>query len=285
VVWGRVGVAVILLGCCSLAACGSQSVAVTGHPSTVPHPPASTVPRSAVPSTNPTSTSTTSAPLGRLAGKVIVIDPGHNGGDGGDPSFINQLVWNGRESEACDTTGTETDGGYTEAQFNWNVAQYLEADLQGLGATVVLTRSSNTGVGPCITQRAAIGNQAHADAALSIHADGGPPAGRGFAVLEPVADGTNDAIITPSQSLGADLIAAFAPATSMPISNYDGEDGVASRDDLAGLNLSTVPKVFIECGNMRNATDAAMLVSPAWQMQAAQALATGLANFVLGTHS
>jgi N-acetylmuramoyl-L-alanine amidase len=35
--------------------------------------------------------------------------------------------------------------------------------------------------------------------------------------------------------------------------------GLISRSDLGGLNLSHVPKVFIECGNMRNATDEAML--------------------------
>ena len=51
----------------------------------------------------------------------------------------------------------------------------------------------------------------------------------------------------------------------MPISTYDGADGLQPRDDLAGLNLTTVPKVLIECGNMRNATDAALLVTPSFQ--------------------
>ena len=60
-------------------------------------------------------------------GKVVGIDPGHNGGNFSDPSFINSPVWNGREEEACDTTGTETDGGYTEALFNFRVASYLRA--------------------------------------------------------------------------------------------------------------------------------------------------------------
>ena len=45
----------------------------------------------------------------------------------------------------------------------------------------------------------------------------------------------------------------------MPDSTYDGVDGLESRNDLAGLNLTTVPKVLIECGNMRDATDAALL--------------------------
>ena len=64
-----------------------------------------------------------------LEGKVVGIDPGHNGGNFSDPSLIDKPVWNGREEEACDTTGTETDGGYTEARFNFDVATYLRRDL------------------------------------------------------------------------------------------------------------------------------------------------------------
>ncbi len=196
--------------------------------------------------------------------------------------MINAPVFNGRNTETCDTTGTETDGGYTEAQFNFNVAQYLATDLRAEGAQVVLTRDSNTGVGPCVTQRAAIINAAHADAAVDIHADGGPASGRGFTVLEPVADGPNDAIITRSQNLATDMRNGFEAGTSMPISTYDGTDGLDPRDDLAGLNLATEPKVLIECGNMRNATDAALLVTPAFQQQAAQAIAKGLTDYLAG---
>jgi N-acetylmuramoyl-L-alanine amidase len=219
---------------------------------------------------------------GILHGKVVVVDPGHNGGNIAAGSVINKLIWNGRETETCDTTGTRTDTGYTEALFNWNVALYLAADLRAEGATVVLTRTSNTGVGPCVTERAAIGNAVHANAAVSIHADGGPPDGRGFAILEPVANSVNDAIIRPSVILGADLRTAFATGTGEPVSNYDGVDGIQPRDDLAGTNLSTVPKVFIECANMRNAADAALVTSPRWQAGAARAIAAGLSAFLTG---
>jgi N-acetylmuramoyl-L-alanine amidase len=217
---------------------------------------------------------------GILDGKVVVVDPGHNGGNAAAASIINRPIWNGRETEACDTTGTETDTGYPEALFNWNVAVSLAADLRAEGATVVLTRTSNSGVGPCVTQRAAIGNDAHGNAAVSIHADGGPPDGRGFAILEPVADGINNAIIGPSAALGADLRAAFAAGTGEPVSSYDGVNGIQPRDDLAGTNLSVIPKVFIECANMRNATDAALVTSPAWQAKAARAIAAGLTTFL-----
>ena len=217
-----------------------------------------------------------------LAGKVVGIDPGHDGLNGSAPAVIDQPVFNGTGYEPCDTTGTATDGGYTEAQYNFNVATYLEADLEAEGATVVLTRSSNDGVGPCVTTRAAIINNAHADVAIDIHADGGPPGGRGFTILEPVADGPNDAVIASSAAFASVLRAAFLAGTPMPVSDYDGVDGLLPRNDLAGLNLTTVPKVLIECGNMRNATDAALLVTPSFQQAAAAAMAQAITEFLTG---
>ena len=217
-----------------------------------------------------------------LAGKVVGIDPGHNGLNYSDPAFIDQPVFNGTGVEPCDTTGTETASGYTEAQFNFGVATDLQADLEREGATVVMTRTDNSGVGPCITTRAAIINNADANVAVDIHADGGPASGRGFTVLEPVADGPNDGVITSSVTFGSMLRDAFAAGTPMPISDYDGVDGVQPRTDLAGLNLTTVPKVLIECGNMQNPTDAALLVSPSFQEAAADAIAQAIALFLAG---
>jgi N-acetylmuramoyl-L-alanine amidase len=215
-----------------------------------------------------------------LAGKVVGIDPGHNGGNFNDPSFINAPVWNGREMEACDTTGTETNGGYTEARFNFNVAVYLRAMLEREGAKVVMTRRTNTGVGPCIDRRAQILNKAGADVAIDIHADGGPPGGRGVAILTPVPDGPNDHVIASSKRFGRILLKRYTKVTGIPISNYDGSGGFAPRDNLAGLNLATEPKVLIECVNMRNAADAARLVKPSFQKLAAKSMAEAITGFL-----
>jgi N-acetylmuramoyl-L-alanine amidase len=215
-----------------------------------------------------------------LAGQVVGIDPGHNGGNFSDPSAINAPVWNGREEEACDTTGTETDGGYTEARFNFDVASYLRADLLAEGAKVVMTRRSNSGVGPCITRRAKILDKAGSDVAIDIHADGGPPGGRGFAILLPVPDGPNDHVIAASKRFGRILADSYERGTGIPRSDYDGTGGFALRDDLAGLNLTTVPKVLIETGNMRNATDAARLVKPAFQKAAAKSFAAAITAYL-----
>jgi N-acetylmuramoyl-L-alanine amidase len=220
-----------------------------------------------------------------LAGTVVGIDPGHNGLNYSAPQIIDQLIWNGQEYESCDTTGTETASGYTEAQYNFNVATDLEADLESEGAQVVMTRTNNAGVGPCVTTRAAIINNADANVAVDIHADGGPVDGRGFAVLEPVADGPNDAVIGSSAAFAAILRNAFVADTPMPISTYDGVDGLEPRNNLAGLNLTTVPKVLIECGNMQNPTDAALLVTPAFQQSAASAIAQAITVYLTGQSS
>ena len=160
----------------------------------------------------------------------------------GHTSYINQAVWNGREEETCDTTGTQEANGYTEAQFAFNVAQYLAATLQEPRGDGRATRTTNSGFGPCITERASIVNNAGAHVAVSIHADGGPVDGRGFSILEPVASGINDAVISASQILGDHVRSAFLSETPMPVSDYYGVNGVVPRDDLGGLNLTTVPE-------------------------------------------
>jgi N-acetylmuramoyl-L-alanine amidase len=223
---------------------------------------------------------TTASTAKPLAGKIIGIDPGHNGLNYSDPAYLNRKVWNGREWEDCDTTGTETAAGYTEARFNWNVAMYLRADLIKAGAKVVLTRKNNRGIGPCVTTRARILDKAHASVSIDIHADGGPATGRGFTVLEPVADGPNDKVIKASLQFGRDVHAAMLRYTKMRISDYYGHDGYIRRNDLAGLNLTTMPKVLIECGNMSNAADAALLVRPGVQRAIAAALAAAIIRFL-----
>jgi N-acetylmuramoyl-L-alanine amidase len=137
-----------------------------------------------------------------------------------------------------------------------------------------------------VTRRAAIGNRAHADAAISIHADGGPPTGTGFEVISPgrIAGAPDTPVIGPSVRLAMDIRNAYHRTTREPYSDYVGTRGLDVRTDLGGLNLSTVPKVFIECGNMRNAADAARLTSPRFRQRVAVALAAGFTAF-LNRHS
>jgi N-acetylmuramoyl-L-alanine amidase len=66
----------------------------------------------------------------------------------------------------------------------------------------------------------------------------------------------------------------------LPPSDYAGTDGLDERPDLAGLNLNAVPAVYVECGNMRNAADAALLSSPAGRVALADEIAAGTLAFL-----
>jgi N-acetylmuramoyl-L-alanine amidase len=236
---------------------------------------------------SPSPSGSPDAASGPLKGRVVVIDPGHNPGNFEHTAAINRPVDIGTNSKECDTTGTSTNSGYAEARFTLDVAHRLRDLLQQQGATVKLTQDGDRPYGPCVDERARIGNTAHADAVVSIHADGAAAGNRGFHVILPasVHAGAADTrpIVGPSRELGERIAGSFVRVTGSAPSNYIGDGtGLVTRRDLGGLNLSTVPKVFIECGNMRDSKDAALLTSGAWRQKAAQGISEGIVSFLRG---
>lgn len=217
-----------------------------------------------------------------LAGRTIVLDPGHNGASASAPEVINRKVDIGQgRTKACNTTGTSTDSGYPEAAYNWDVALRARRILRRRGARVILTRQDNHSVGPCIDERARIANRARADATVSIHADGGPPSGFGFHVIEPaLINGLTDDIARPSHRLAVALRESFRLATGAPYANYIGSKGLDQRADLGALRLADVPSVFIETGNMRNPSDAARMRQGRYRLRIARGVANGIKRFL-----
>ncbi|WP_435245592.1 N-acetylmuramoyl-L-alanine amidase [Streptomyces sp. NRRL F-5630] len=233
--------------------------------------------------TGPTPRPSPSA--GPLSGKVVVLDPGHNPDNRLHTTEINRQVDVGNGRKECDTTGTETNAGYPEAEFTLDVVRRARKLLRARGAEVRLTHDGDREFGPCVDERAEIGNEAEADAAVSVHADGAPAGARGFHVIMPAAvhAGKADtrAITAPSHELGTRLATAFAKATdTSPATYINGGTGLDTRSDLGGLNLSRVPKVFLECGNMRDARDAGLMTSAKWRERAARGVAAGVAAYL-----
>ncbi len=66
-------------------------------------------------------------------------------------------------------------------------------------------------------------------------------------------------------------------------STYDGVRGIAPRTDLGGLNLSRVPKVFVEVANMQNGPDEAPMERASFRERVAHALLAGLERFLPAT--
>ena len=141
-----------------------------------------------------------------LAGKVVGIDPGHNGLNYSAPGIIDAPVFNG--------TGPSVrhDGDGDRQRLHRGAIQLQRGHVPGgrspgPGATVVLTRPNNAGVGPCVTT-------GPPSSTTPTPTGGRHPRrrrtaeGRGFAMLEPMADGPNNGVIASS--------AAFAATSATP---------------------------------------------------------------------
>lgn len=218
-----------------------------------------------------------------LAGKVVVLDPGHQLGNS-NPKFRTQIAqkrFNGSIVKNCNTTGTATNAGFPEATFTWKVANRLKAILEAKGAKVVMTRSSNSrdAYGPCVWDRARIGTEAKADAMIAIHADGAPAKDSGFFAIAPTRiKGWTDSTYRVDRRLSTSMIAGMTAAGAKP-SDYIANH-LQIRGDQSTINFSKVPTTIIELGNMRNANEARRMSSPAGQQQYAQWLAAGIERFL-----
>lgn len=214
-----------------------------------------------------------------LAGITIALDPGHQLGNG-DPRFslqMSQERFNGNATKGCNTTGTETSGGYPESTFVWNVALRVKHRLERQGATVRMTRTANSADmwGPCVWTRGAFGARVGADFEVSIHGDGAPSSGRGFFIFTPQSikgwtDDIADASLRHARRMHDAMVAAGATSSTYITG------GIAVTPEMSTLNFSDVPIVLIELGNMRNSQEAAAMETAKGQSRYARWLVAGI---------
>lgn len=224
-----------------------------------------------------------------LTGKTIFLDPGHQGGTAGHS--LNKQVPDGRGGmKDCQTSGATAVNGVPEHRINWEISQLVKAGLESQGARVVLSRPDDVGWGGCVDERAAAASKSGAAVAVSLHADstsaGSDASKKGFHMIVPTlplpgkaaqqaqAGGGRQASTTMRDAFKK---AGFAPA------NYAGvADGIQTRSDIAAVNLTTVPAVFIEMGNLSNPTEAAALTAKDTQLKYATAITDGILAYAGG---
>ena len=215
-----------------------------------------------------------------IAGMIVFLDPGHNGAN--DASISRQVPTGRGGTKDCQASGTSTNDGYQEHTFTWDTTLRIRAELTALGARTAMSRGNDDALGPCVDERAAMANALHPNAVVSIHADGGPPNGRGFHVNYS-APPLNQVQAGPSVQF-ARIMRDQLQASGIPPANYIGQDGLYGRSDLAGLNLAQYPSVLVECGNMKNPVDSALMESPEGRQKYADAVVKGIAGY-LGSQS
>ncbi len=211
-----------------------------------------------------------------IAGMVVFLDPGHNGAN--DASISRQVPTGRGGTKDCQASGTSTDDGFAEHTFNWDTTLLIRQALYQLGVRTAMSRGNDDALGPCVDERAAMANAIAPNAIVSIHADGGPPSGRGFHVLysnPPLNDAQAGPAVKFAQTMRDQLVASGIPA-----SNYIGTNGLNPRSDIAGLNLAQYPSILVECGNMKNPADSALMKSEAGRQKYADAVVRGVVAFL-----
>ena len=185
-----------------------------------------------------------------LAGKVVVIDPGHGGTDPGAAAH-----------------------GLTERDVAADLAARIEGRLSALGVQAFLTRGRSDD-NPEVRDdeaRAAFANASAADLVVSLHIDQNPNAeARGVATYYYGGD-RNGAHSAVGERLAALL-----------------QNEIVARTDLADcrihaktwdlLRATKMPAVLLELGYLTNAGDAARLADPAFRDTIAEAVVAAVSE-------
>lgn len=211
-----------------------------------------------------------------IAGMIVFLDPGHNGAN--DASISRQVPTGRGGTKDCQASGTSTADGYPEHTFTWETTLRLRAILTQMGVRTAMSRGNDNALGPCVDERASMANALRPNAIVSIHADGGPPNGRGFHVLYS-SPPLNNVQAGPSVQF-AQTMRDQLSASGIPPATYIGSGGLDARSDIAGLNLAQFPSILVECGNMKNPVDSALMKTPDGQQKYAEAIARGVAAYL-----
>jgi N-acetylmuramoyl-L-alanine amidase len=193
-----------------------------------------------------------------LAGKTVVIDPGHGGPDHGVVAH-----------------------GLSEAEVVWDLARRLEGRLSALGVQAYLTRGVDAeGAGGIGTigeeERAAFANATDADLVISLHADrNGSPHAAGVSSYYYGSGTDRYGRRSPTGEHFAGLVQRELVARTGMV------DGRTHGKAWTLLRRTRMPAVRIELGYLTNADDAARLATSEFRDHAAESVVVALQRLYL----